>query len=68
MENLLNDNSIVALPFDKGAGFCVMKRQSYRKNLADVRDCSLFEEIASAGDKIALRFEKDIKSGFLDKK
>ena len=55
MAKFLKGNNFVAVPFDKGTGFCVMKTQSYQKKLEDVLDCTQFQEIASAGDKIALK-------------
>ena len=52
MAKFLKDNDIVAVPFDKGTAFCVMKTQWYHKKLAD----------------IALKIEKDINSTLLDMK
>ena len=52
VSKILKDNDIVAAPFDKGMGFSEMKRQSYQTKLAKVLDCSQFQEIYSAGDKL----------------
>ena len=64
----LKDNDILAVPFDKCSGFCVMKRQSYHKKLPDVLDWTQFYEIASTMDNIALKIQKDINSALLDMK
>ena len=64
----LKDNDILAVPFDKGTEFCVMKKQSYQKKLAAVLDCTQVQEIASTGNNIAPNFEKDINSALLDMK
>ena len=64
----LKNNDIVASPFDKCTGFCVMKRQSHRKKLVAVLDCTQIREIASTGNSIALKIEKDINSALLDMK
>ena len=31
----LKDNGLLAVPFDKGVGFCVMKKETYEKKLKD---------------------------------
>ena len=68
METFLKDNDNMAVPNHKGTGFCVMKRQSCRKKLADILDCTRFQEMASALDKFALKNEKAINSALLDMK
>ena len=63
-----NDNNIVTLPFDKGTGFCVMKKQSFHKKLADALDFTQFQEIASAGGKHCLKIEWYNNNALLDMK
>ena len=40
--NFLKDNDILAVPFDRGKGFCVMKKQSNDKKLEKVLECFEF--------------------------
>ena len=55
----LKYNDIVNVPFEKNSEeFCLMKRQSYQKRLAEFFSCSQLQEIAGAGDNIALKIEK----------
>ena len=36
VRNYLKDNGLLAVPFDKGVGFCVMKKETYEKKLKDL--------------------------------
>ena len=45
-------DSIAAITFDKGTGFCVMKRQLYHKELDEICGCSPFHEMASTGSTL----------------
>ena len=33
MQKYLRDNALIAVPFDKGVGFCVMKKSTYTEKL-----------------------------------
>ena len=35
VRNYLKDNGLLAVPFDKGVGFCVVKNETYEKKLKD---------------------------------
>lgn len=41
----LNENDLVAVPFDKGIGICVMKRQDYHQKLDDILNLPQFEKV-----------------------
>ena len=34
----LKNNGLVAVPYDKGVGFCVMRKDTYEKKLSDTLD------------------------------
>ena len=38
-------NDLLAIPFDKGNGFCIMKKQTYTKKLKDILNLDQFEQI-----------------------
>ena len=40
----LKDNGLLAVPFDKGVGFCVMKKETYEKKLKDLLPVEYFSE------------------------
>ena len=40
----LKDNNLVAVPFDKGVGFCVMKEQKYKDKLNDILKLDQFKK------------------------
>ena len=41
----LNDNKLLAVPFDKGIGFCIMKIDKYQEKLDAILNLSQFEGI-----------------------
>ena len=41
----LNDNRLLAVPFDKGIGFCIMKVEKYQEKLDAILNLSQFEEV-----------------------
>ena len=51
---------LVAVPFDKGCGFCVMKNSTYRETLDDVLNSDQFQKINGAKDEIVIKNEKQI--------
>ena len=38
-------HNLLAIPFDKGTGFCVMKAETYEKKLLDILNLSQFEKV-----------------------
>ena len=40
----LKDNGLLTVPFDKGVGFCVMKKETYEKKLKDLLQAEQFSE------------------------
>ena len=43
----LKENDLVAAPFDKGIGICVMKRQDYHRKLDDILNLPQFEKVVN---------------------
>ena len=56
----LNDNGLLARPFDKGVGFCVMTKEAYEKKLLDSLQAEQFSEKKNPTDSVIKKTEKDI--------
>ena len=41
----LKENNLLAVPFDKGIGICVMKTETYHKKMDDIIKLPQFEKI-----------------------
>ena len=41
----LKDNNLLAIPFDKGTGICIMKKETYREKLRDILNLEQFEKV-----------------------
>ena len=41
----LKDNDLLAIPFDKGVGICVMKREKYEEKMSDILNLPQFEKV-----------------------
>ena len=61
----LNDNDLLAVPFDKVVGFCVMKKETYEKNLKDLLQTGQFSERKNLRDSLIKKIEKNIKKEIL---
>ena len=42
----LKDNNLLAVPFDKGIGICIMKAETYKNKLQDILNLPQFEKLA----------------------
>ena len=56
--NYLKNNQLVALPFDKGVGFCVMKKHTYYEKLTKLTESKQFERYDKMDDSVVHKFEK----------
>ena len=56
----MKDNGLLAVPFDKGVGFCVMKKETYEKKLKDLLQAEKFNERKNLTDSVIMKIEKDI--------
>ena len=66
VQKYLRDNALFAVPFDKGVGFCVMKKSTYAEKLEKVRDCEQFRKLEKSCDNIVMKNEKQLNKELLD--
>ena len=58
----LKSNALVAVPYDKGVGFCVMRKDTFESKLFDTLDSKQFSESNGTSDAIILKIERNIKN------
>ena len=61
----LKSNGLAAVPYDKGVGFCVMRKDTYENKLSDTLDSNQFSKSKGTGDAIVLKIERDINRELL---
>ena len=61
----LKSNGLVAVPYDKGVGFCVMRKDTYENKLSDTLDSNHFSKSEGTSDAIVLKIERDINKELL---
>ena len=61
----LKSNGLVAVPYDKGVVFCVMRKDTYENKLSDTLDSNQFSKSKGTSDAIVLKTERDIKKELL---
>ena len=61
----LKDNGLLAVPFDKGVGFSVMKKETYERKLKDLLQAEQFSERKNLTDSVIMKIEKDINKELL---
>ena len=61
----LKDNCLLAVPFDKGVGFCVMKKTTYEAKLTELLQSEQFSEKPGLTDSVVMKIEKDINKELL---
>ena len=61
----MKDNGLLAVPFDMGVGFCVMKKEKYEKKLKDLLQAEQFSEKKNLTDSVIIKTEKDINKKLL---
>ena len=64
----LKDNGLLAVSFDNGVGFCVMKKETYEKKLKDLLQAEQFSERKHLTDSVIMKIEKDISKELLTMK
>ena len=62
VHDYLKANDLLAVPFDKGCGFCVMKESTYREKLDEVLNSDQFQKIDGAKDQLVIKNEKQINN------
>ena len=61
----LKSNGLVAVPYDKGVGFCVISTDTYENKLSDTLDSNQFSKSKGTSDAIVLKIERDINKELL---
>ena len=61
----LKDNGLLAVPFDQGVGFCIMKIQTYKLKLESLEKSAHFVKKEAITDEMILEFEKKFKKEIL---
>ena len=57
----MKDNGLLAVPFEKGVSFCVMKKETYEKKLKDLLQPEQFSEKKNLTDSVIRKIEKKHK-------
>ena len=61
----LKSIKLVAVPYDKGVGFCIMMKDAYVNKLSETLDLNQFSEIKGTSDAIILKIDRDINKELL---
>ena len=61
----LKSNGLVAVPYGKGLGFCVMRKDTYENKLSETLDSNQFSKSKGTSDAIVLKIERDINKDWL---
>ena len=56
--NCLKNTDLVAVTFDKGIGFCVMKKHTYEEKLYQLLEYEQFERHDKIIDSVAQKFQE----------
>ena len=62
VQDTIKVNDLLAIPFDKGCGFHVMKKSTYREKLDDVLNSDQFRKVNGAKNDIVIKNEKQINN------
>ena len=61
----LKSNGLVAVPYDKGVGFCVMRKDTYENKFSYTLDSIQFSKSEGKSDAIVLKIERHINNELL---
>ena len=61
----LKDNGLLAVPLDKGVGFCIMRKQTYESKLKSLLQSAQFVKKDASTDEVILKIEKELKKELL---
>ena len=62
VHDYLKANDLLAVPFGKGCGFCVMKKSTYMEKFDEVLTSDQFQQINGEKDDIVITNEKQINN------
>ena len=57
----LKNNGLLAVPFDKGVGFCIMRKQTFESKLDSLLQFAQFVKKDITTDEVILKIEKELK-------
>ena len=66
VQKYIQDNALIAVPFDRDLGFWVMKKSLYAEKLEKVLDCKQFRKLDRSCDGIVMKNEKGLNEDLLD--
>ena len=61
----LKDNGLLAVPFDKGVGFCLMRKQTYGTKLESLLQSAQFVKKDATTEEVILKTEKELNKEYL---
>ena len=61
----LKNNGLLAVPFDKGVGFCIMRKQTYESKLESLLQSAQFLKKDTTTDEVILKIEKELNKELL---
>ena len=61
----LKDNGLLAVPFDKGVGFCIMRKRTYESKLEFLLQSAQFVKKHAITDEVILKIEKELNKELL---
>ena len=63
----LKDNGLLAVPFDKRVGFCIMRKQTYESKLESLLQSAQILKKDATTDEVILKIEKELNKEILAK-
>ena len=61
----LKGNELLAVPFHKGVGFCIMRKQTYESKLESLLQSAQFVKKDATTDEVILKMEKELNKELL---
>ena len=61
----LKDNGLLAVPFDKGVGFCIMRKQTYESTLESLLQSAQFLKKDAITDEVFLKTKNELNKELL---
>ena len=64
VQKYMRYNALIAVSFDKGVGFCFMKKSTFAEKLEKVFDCEQFRKLEKSCDNFVMKNEKELNKKF----
>ena len=65
VKKYLKDNGLLAVPFDKGVGFCIMRKRTFESKLESLLQSAQFVKKDATIDEVILKTEKELNKKLL---